>query len=861
MIEKHPFDRNEYQQFVLPNHLRTTTISRTDLDKASISLLIHAGAFKDPEEYQGLAHFLEHLLFMGSEKYPKENQFTDFLSLHNGSYNAYTCEEKTVFFLEIDQKFLFEACDILAHFFITPLFYKDSVLREVNAVNSEFLNRVNNDSIRRDHIYNITCKKTAPNNRFLCGNLESLNKPKLRDNVIEFWKTNYKQMELVVYGRENSETLKTFIEKTFGLIQNLVVPLNYYEKEKYSDIKTTSIHENPLFIEIEPFADIKSLILSIKLPSAYRLPYNQYDFFSYCLERTASGSLINILKKKGLIHNLDVYISSNSYFTIMEIVFSLTEKGDENVNQVLSFFTEYEFSFYPEFIDHLDFYFKVWETPNATDHCLDLVNMMHIVPFHDMFHYKKTYCFDIDLFNKIRKAIQNYENWTVLHLIKNKTFSNKESLYGIRYNVHNLTSVFDKKVLEPKKYSDVFKAPVFNDKIHRFEQSSVNYRLLVLNSDKYTSSDGMIIFLHCNTDFVSNFFQLKSFIEVFEENCYKTIDRDNTTIEYEIYEHGIQIEILSRDIQNVVEIFENKESSLSRNYKNSPYCEIVKSQIYEKLKLIEKEPPYKKITRVLKTHIFDKKSLSEQFNDLQDMEFSPIIPDKIDLFISGDLSDLKCKELSAKIQQLFQLSEEKKEGVSDASIRVENKQSGSSLNELMNNSTCLESTSNDIKNNAFGMFLRARKSILNELKFDIILSYAAEQFFDKLRTKEQLGYVVYCRKFVIEKHSYMGFVVQSETDCTILHKKVKNFIEDLPATFPVEKLDELKEALKNSLIEEHVNKKEFMQHYFGLWKRDFDPVDFRKEALLLLENIKVADIDFNQLFDTSFCISIKKLNV
>jgi len=40
---------------------------------------MHLGAFLDPEGYFGLAHFLEHMLFLGTEKYPEENEYQQVL--------------------------------------------------------------------------------------------------------------------------------------------------------------------------------------------------------------------------------------------------------------------------------------------------------------------------------------------------------------------------------------------------------------------------------------------------------------------------------------------------------------------------------------------------------------------------------------------------------------------------------------------------------------------------------------------------------------------------------------------------------------------------------------------------------------
>ena len=59
------------------------------------------GGFHEPGHVGGLAHFCEHMLFMGSEKYPDENEFTAFVSKHSGSDNAHTDNHVTVYSFDI----------------------------------------------------------------------------------------------------------------------------------------------------------------------------------------------------------------------------------------------------------------------------------------------------------------------------------------------------------------------------------------------------------------------------------------------------------------------------------------------------------------------------------------------------------------------------------------------------------------------------------------------------------------------------------------------------------------------------------------------------------------------------------------
>lgn len=59
-------------------------------NEASVSLGVDVGSIMDPIDLQGLAHFLEHMLFMGSNKYPSTSAFSDCIAKHQGKSNAYT---------------------------------------------------------------------------------------------------------------------------------------------------------------------------------------------------------------------------------------------------------------------------------------------------------------------------------------------------------------------------------------------------------------------------------------------------------------------------------------------------------------------------------------------------------------------------------------------------------------------------------------------------------------------------------------------------------------------------------------------------------------------------------------------------
>ena len=73
---------NETRKFYggeLENEIKYVNIEDKSLEKSTLIVSVNVGSLADPIEYQGMAHFLEHMLFLGSKKFPVESFFDNFL--------------------------------------------------------------------------------------------------------------------------------------------------------------------------------------------------------------------------------------------------------------------------------------------------------------------------------------------------------------------------------------------------------------------------------------------------------------------------------------------------------------------------------------------------------------------------------------------------------------------------------------------------------------------------------------------------------------------------------------------------------------------------------------------------------------
>jgi insulysin len=139
------------------------------IEKSSACVDVMIGSLCDPKEAQGLAYFLEHKLIMGTTKYPIENEYSSYLSSHGGYSNAYTSQENTVYYFDVQPDHLEGALDRFAAFFTCPLLSDSSTSREVNAVDSENTKNLQVDSWRKFQLLKSLARDDHPLSSFSTG--------------------------------------------------------------------------------------------------------------------------------------------------------------------------------------------------------------------------------------------------------------------------------------------------------------------------------------------------------------------------------------------------------------------------------------------------------------------------------------------------------------------------------------------------------------------------------------------------------------------------------------------------------------------------------------------------------------------
>ena len=332
-----PNDHRQYHYLELANRLRVLLICDPDTDKSAASLAVSTGHFDDPADRQGMAHFLEHMLFLGTCTYPKPGEYQQFMSRHGGSNNAWTGTEFTNFFFEIDNGFFEAGLDRFSQFFICPTFDPEWVDKERNAVDSEYRLKLQDDVRRSYQVHKETVNPAHPFAKFSVGNLDTLaDLPgrDLRSDLIRFYETHYSadRMALVMISPAAIETQLGWCDRFFAPILNRNLGTPTLEMPLYR------LDDLGIRIQINPVKETRKLALTFPLPNVDEY----YDkkpltFLSHLIGYEGDGSLLSLLKAKGWVNQLSAGGGiSGANFKDFGVNFGLTPLGLEHVNEIVA---------------------------------------------------------------------------------------------------------------------------------------------------------------------------------------------------------------------------------------------------------------------------------------------------------------------------------------------------------------------------------------------------------------------------------------------------------------------------------------------------------------------------------------------
>ncbi|MCH4561861.1 insulinase family protein [Halomonas sp. EGI 63088] len=332
-----PHDARDYRVLTLENGLTALLVSDPEADKAAASMNVGVGSAQDPDDLAGLAHFLEHMLFLGTDAFPEPDAYQAYISRHGGTHNAFTAPQDTNYFFDIEPEALPGALDRFSRFFVAPLFNADQLESERNIVHSEYMARIRDDGRRENDVLNQLLNPANPTTGFAVGSRDTLASPpegeaSLRDRVIDFYTRHYDAnvMHLALIAPRPLDDLEALVTERFAEIADRGL--------SRPEIEAPLVVESslPRRVEVQSVRDSRQLRFLFPVPDPIReYRHKPADLLAHLLGHEGVGSLLAVLREAGWADGLAAGVTrGDGHHALFSVDISLTPTGAERLDEI-----------------------------------------------------------------------------------------------------------------------------------------------------------------------------------------------------------------------------------------------------------------------------------------------------------------------------------------------------------------------------------------------------------------------------------------------------------------------------------------------------------------------------------------------
>ncbi|AYV76477.1 MAG: Zn-dependent peptidase [Terrestrivirus sp.] len=888
-------DDRGYRYVLLNNKLSVILVNDCNATISAASLSVGIGSI-DEKGHHGLAHFLEHMLFLGSEKYPKNDMYSSILAKYGGMSNAFTADTFTCYYFSVHSQAFVEILDIFAQFFIKPLFNDDSILKEMNAVNSEHENNIMNDNWRKNQIMHTVCKENHPFNYFGTGCLKSLNVPGIVDKVKEFYNTNYSadNMCLTLVSNISLDELEQMVRNIFESVPNKDV------YEKCSKRIYELPYETPKLITITPIKTKNKIQFDWQIDDMdkFSTTYKNYtvdELISHIFGHEGRGSIYDLLRRKNLAQSLSSGLGNKTgNIGTFSITIETTQEGFESENRKLIEQIIYEyidmFKRSPEEkIKELYMEAKLLKHQNFLNiekgdsvsyaNALSNAHITSEIPIEEIMTSGNLLNeYDTVVYKLLNEVLSKMTKQNMITILSSKNFEGYlekvEQWYGTEYSVSNPPTIENDVKLETE----------LNHKLYLPEKNPYICTNLDINT-KRTNDEHLKKLDH---DTIETWSQFTTKFNVPHVNVF--VDIILPEIRNSVHD-VVTFSLFLRCINDIMnpDLYECNMSNYSASigvkmdaitittygpaagmYKVIDMC--AKKILYpdithevlnrQKLKMIKDltntlfDPPHVNLHRLFENAIVNNSySIIELLDNIETATYSSVhgfannmignsyirtatignISETESILIADIFKQFKPMNDKPKMLRTVKISDKGKPMI------IKNKSYNS---KETNSATCIYIGIDYVK----AGYTENWDKILCITNFiELILG---DKFFNELRTEEQLGYYVSCGLISMGHSNYkykmFKFIVQSNVkDAEFLSHRIKQFIKDagkIIADVPHEDLEEIRKSLIENFMRPHDNLPSYASYNYDIAVNSNNVTNFIEICVDTIKKITLDDI-------------------
>ncbi|QFU22147.1 insulinase family protein [Shewanella eurypsychrophilus] len=870
-IIKSPNDHRRYQYLTLDNGLSVLLVEDNQASQAAASMAVNVGHFDDPATRPGMAHFLEHMLFLGTEKFPDSGEYHAFINQHGGNNNAWTGTEHTNFFFSINADVYEESLDRFSQFFLAPLFNEELVDRERHAIESEFSLKLKDDIRRTYQVQKETVNPKHPFSKFSVGNLKTLagDESVLREELLDFYQTHYSSniMTLCLVAPVSLTKLEKLAEHYFSKIINRQLTKHYpnvpiYEQEQLK----SQLH-------IIPLKEQKRVAITFNLPAIDPLyKHKPLTFISHLLGYEGYGSLLSYLKEQGYAINLSAGGGVNGYnFKDYNVSIQLTEKGLTNLDSVIQCTFEYielikmqglEDWRYLERANLLNLAFKYQEQIKTLDLASHLSINMHHYDVEDLVYgdYKMDGLDVAETLSLLQKMTPL--NMRVQIIAPELDTQKQANWYHTPYQITPIAAerlaTWAHINIRPELKLPSANPFIISDSIPRAEKSQnktpvivsqeEGYRIWHRKDDEFNVPKGHM-YLSLDSERAAssprNAALTRLYVEMLLDYLVEyTYQAEVAGLSYNIYPHqgGITLHLTGFTGKQEALLSLLIDKARERNFTQKCF-DSIKRQIlrswYNQTRAKPISQIFTSLTVTLQKRSYEPSRMAEELEEitLEDLhEHVSKFYEKIHLegLVYGDWLVEEAQNLGGRLDHILSL------------VSSPSEESGRELVNLQGKGTLLREITTSHQDSSIIVYYQSTHSTPETMALFSLLNHTmSSTFFHELRTKRQLGYMVGTGYLPLNRYPGIIFYIQSPTSSPLqLLEAIDEFIADFNyAVMQItnQQWESTKLGLINQIMEHDANLKTRGQRYWSsIGNKDYD---FNHRELVVAEVEKLTRSD------------------
>ena len=216
----------KFETHTLKNGLRIVLAPVKGAESVTVMVMAGTGSRFESEYENGMAHFLEHMLFKGTKKRPKVKIIAEELDGVGGMFNAFTSKDHTAYYAKVDKRHFKTAFDVISDIFLNATLPAKEITRERGTITEE-INMYEDMPIRSvlDEADLLLFGKSHPLGRTILGPKKNI-KSFTRKDFIAYLKHHYvaKNSVVSIVGNFSKAEALRLVKKTFGNMRQGSVP-------------------------------------------------------------------------------------------------------------------------------------------------------------------------------------------------------------------------------------------------------------------------------------------------------------------------------------------------------------------------------------------------------------------------------------------------------------------------------------------------------------------------------------------------------------------------------------------------------------------------------------------------------------